>query len=78
MAPGDISPNILLDAISAGKLFVVARFTEIFEKIKGAAILADPQSAADRRAKALCLCNENDYKAQKTNASALSHAHSRK
>ncbi len=44
---GDISPNMILDAIRCGKPFICTRETGLFEKIKDIGIFVDPENVSE-------------------------------
>ncbi len=73
---GEISPNMILDAISAGTPFIVTRECGIYDRIKDIAIFVDPLNKEDIRDKIIYLANENIYKAQKRAVESFSFTHS--
>ncbi len=58
---GDISPNMILDAIRCGKPFVMTRETGFTDKLKDIALLVDPESVDDIAEKIEMLCDPKIY-----------------
>src|SRR5207249_3226173 len=44
---GDISPNMILDAIRCGKPFILTRETGLYEKLKDVGLFVDPEDVND-------------------------------
>lgn len=61
---GDISPNMILDAISYNKPFILTRETGLYEKFKDVGIFVDPQNPEDIKNKILFLADETNYQIQ--------------
>ncbi len=61
---GDISPNMILDAILCQKPFIVTREVGIYDKIKDIALFVDPLNPEDIAEKVLWLLDETHYQAQ--------------
>jgi glycosyltransferase involved in cell wall biosynthesis len=73
---GDISPNMILDAIRHNKPFIVTRENGITERIKDCAIFVDPENEADIAEKIVWLSNPTNYAAQKAKVEAFTFQHS--
>lgn len=61
---GDISPNMILDAILCQKPFIVTTEVGLYEKIKDVAIFVDPLDPEDIAQKVLWLLNPENYQSQ--------------
>lgn len=59
---GDISPNMILDAIRCDKPFILTRESGLYEKLKDVAVFVDPESIGDVVEKILFLADEVNYK----------------
>lgn len=73
---GDISPNMILDAIRARKPFILTKETGLYEKLKEVAIFVDPENPEDIKEKILFLAAEKNYDAQKSKVESFSFFHS--
>jgi hypothetical protein len=73
---GDISPNMILDAIRANKPFIVTREIGIYERINDIALFVDPLDIKDIESKVIWLCNPLNYEAQKNKVANFSFTHS--
>lgn len=62
---GDISPNMILEAIRFGKPFILTREHGLGEKVSNIALLVNPLDEKDITEKILWLANEANYKVQK-------------
>jgi glycosyltransferase involved in cell wall biosynthesis len=72
---GDISPNMILDAIRLGKPFIVTKETGIYERIKDIALFVDPKDPHDIEAKVLWLKKEENYSLQKQKVESFNFVH---
>lgn len=72
---GDISPNLILDAIRHNKPFILTRETGLYERVKDCAIFADPESIADIALKIRWLSDERNYNEQKKKVEQFSFTH---
>jgi glycosyltransferase involved in cell wall biosynthesis len=72
---GDISPNMILDAIRLNKPFIVTKETGIAERIKDIAIFVDPENPGDIREKILWLLDEKNYAEQKKKIESFTFTH---
>jgi hypothetical protein len=61
---GDISPHMILDAISLNKPFIVTEENGLMNRISDIAITVDPKDEQDIKEKIKWLLNENNYKSQ--------------
>lgn len=61
---GDISPHMILDAISLNKPFIVTEENGLMNRINDIAITVDPKDEKDIKEKIIWLLNENNYKSQ--------------
>jgi len=73
---GDISPNMILDAISVGTPFILTRENGIFERVKDIGIFVDPLSPNDIRDKILYLLRPEVYSEFKTKVKNFNFRHS--
>ncbi len=73
---GDISPNTIMDALRFNRPFILTRETGIYERIKDAAVFADPESVGDIAEKIAWLARPENYEAQKEKVRRFSFAHS--
>ncbi len=73
---GDISPNMILDAIRHNKPFIVTRENGITERIKDCAIFVDPENEADIAEKIVWLSKPENYAMQKAKVEAFTFQHS--
>jgi len=73
---GDISPNLILDAIRYNKPFIVTCETGLHERIKDCAIFVDPENVGEIAEKILWLADPNNYELQKRKVEAFSFKHS--
>lgn len=62
---GDISPNMIMDALRFNRPFILTRETGIYERVKDAAVFADPESVEDIAEKIVWLARPENYEAQK-------------
>ncbi len=61
---GDISPNLILDAIRYNKPFIITGENGLMDRIGGIALSVNPQDVADIKDKILWLSDEKNYIAQ--------------
>lgn len=73
---GDISPNMIFDAVRAGTPFILTRENGITERVREAAILVDPQNEQEIAEKIVWLSDSKNRAAQATKVRALSFRHS--
>jgi len=73
---GDISPNMILDAIRYNKPFIVTHEVGIKERIKDISIFVDPLNPEDVKKKIIWLCNESNYITQKKKVESFTFRHS--
>lgn len=73
---GDISPNVILDAISCQKPFIVTKETGISDRIKDIAIFVDPKNEDDIAEKICWLANNDNYQIQKKKLEEFTFVHS--
>lgn len=72
---GDISPNMILDAIRAGTPFIVTNENGLTERIKSCAIFVDPMNKEDIANKILWLSDPKNYAIQKQKVIDFKWAH---
>jgi glycosyltransferase involved in cell wall biosynthesis len=72
---GDISPNMILDAIRLGKPFICTKEVGIYERIKDAGIFVDPLNEAEIERAVLDLLNEDKYKVAKEKVKNFNFTH---
>lgn len=73
---GDISPNMILDAIRYNKPFILTKETGLYDRLKDVAIFVDPENTNDIKEKILFLADENNYRASVARISAFTFTHS--
>ncbi|MES2059986.1 MAG: hypothetical protein V4438_03070 [Patescibacteria group bacterium] len=73
---GDISPNMILDAVRCSKPFIVTREIGIYDRIKDIGVFVDPLNTEDIKEKVLWLLNEENYKNQRSLVEKFSFTHS--
>lgn len=73
---GDVSPNLILDAIRYNKPFIVTRETGLYDRIKSCAIFVDPENVDDIAQKIIWLSNENNYRSQVAKVREFNFIHS--
>lgn len=61
---GDISPNMILEAIRYNKPFIITRENGLMDRIRDIAITVDPVNEQDIREKVLWLCRKENYDLQ--------------
>jgi glycosyltransferase involved in cell wall biosynthesis len=74
----DISPNLVLSAISFNKPFIVTKHTGIKDRIKDIGLFIDPLSVEDIKEKIVFLADEGNYKVQKKKIEEFDFKHSYK
>lgn len=73
---GDISPNMILDAIRHNKPFIVTRENGLLDRIGDIAITIDPFDAQDIKEKVLWLSDETNYRLQEDKIRNFNFVHS--
>jgi len=73
---GDISPNMIYDALMTGTPFIVTRELGIVDRVKDAAIFVDPMDRADITAKIVWLSDPVNRAAQAEKVRKLGFTHS--
>ncbi len=58
---GDISPNLILDALRFNKPFILTRETGLYEKLKDVGLFVDPEDENDITEKILWLSRDKNY-----------------
>lgn len=59
---GDISPNLILDAIRYNKPFILTQENGLNDRIRDVGVLVDPENLDDITSKILWLSKEENYK----------------
>ncbi len=72
---GDISPNMVLDAIRHDKPFIITKETGIADRVKSCAIFVDPENVDDIAEKIIWLCDSNNYEQQVGKIKAFTFIH---
>lgn len=72
---GDISPNLILDAIRHNKPFILTKETGLYERVKSCAIFVDPENVEDIAEKIQWLANDDNYDEQKKKVEAFNFTH---
>lgn len=73
---GDISPNMILDAIRAGAPFILTRENGLMNRIADIGVFCDPENPQDIAEKILWLADDANYAAQKKKVEAFLFTHS--
>lgn len=73
---GDISPNMILDAVRYNKPFILTRETGLYDRLKGVGLFVDPEDANDIKEKILFLANDENYRMAVAKVSAFTFTHS--
>lgn len=72
---GDVSPNMILDAIRHNKPFILTRETGLYDRVKDCAIFVDPENVNDIAEKILWLSDPAQYEEQKEKIKAFTFTH---
>lgn len=72
---GDISPNMIMDAIKLNKPFIVTKEIGIYDRIKDIAIFVDPLDENDILSKVLWLIEPQNYLSQKKKIENFNFTH---
>ncbi|MEK7390671.1 MAG: glycosyltransferase family 4 protein [Patescibacteria group bacterium] len=73
---GDISPNMILDAIRANTPFILTRETGLYERLKDIGLFADPENIEDIKEKILYLADVANYRIVKEKIENFNFTHS--
>ncbi len=73
---GDISPNMVLDAIRTNTPFILTQENGLMPRIKDIGIFVDPENVEDIKEKILFLSDEANYRAQQQKVAAFNFIHS--
>lgn len=73
---GDISPNMILDAIRTGTPFILTRENGLMNRIADVGVFCDPENPQDITEKILWLADDANYVAQQKKVEAFSFTHS--
>ena len=73
---GDISPNMILDALRFGKPFILTRETGLYERLKDVGLFVDPLDRKDIESKILMLADSSKYEIYKRKSELYSFTHS--
>lgn len=72
---GDISPNMIMDAIRFNRPFIVTKETGIYDRIKDIAIFVDPENTKEIAEKIVWLSRPENYEKQKEKIRSFSFTH---
>ncbi len=72
---GDISPNMILDAIRLGKPFILTRETGLYEKLRGIGIFVDPLNEKEIKEKILELAEPQEYARWRSRVEQFTYTH---
>ena len=61
---GDISPHMIIDALSLGKPFILTKENGILNRVSDYALLVDPKNMEEIKEKILWLMNKENYELQ--------------
>lgn len=73
---GDISPNMILDALRTNTPFILTRENGLTERIKDVAVFCDPENPRDIAEKIMWLANDAHYNEQKKKIQSFLFTHS--
>lgn len=73
---GDISPNMIMDAIKLSKPFIVTKEVGIYDRISDIGVFVDPLNEEDIKAKVLWLLEEGNYNEQVRKIESFKFRHS--
>src|SRR3989338_596199 len=73
---GDISPNMILDALRAGKPFILTKETGLYDRLKDVAVFVDPEDEKDIVEKITFLSDKLNYSKFKTKVERFTFFHS--
>ncbi|MEN9647354.1 MAG: hypothetical protein RLY57_158 [Candidatus Parcubacteria bacterium] len=73
---GDISPNMILDAVRCGKPFICTRECGLYSTLKDIGVWVDPLNKEDIKEKVLWLLNEENYQNQCIRVASFRETHS--
>lgn len=71
----DVSPNIILDGIKAGKPFIMTKHTGISERVGHAGLFINPMKQEEIVDAVVALCQEKTYQGYQQAISELSYVH---
>ncbi len=72
---GDISPNMILDAIRCNKPFIMTRETGLYPKLKDVGLFVDPEDVNDIAEKIIFLSDEKNYEVYKKKVESFTFMH---
>lgn len=72
---GDISPNMILDALRVNKPFILTRETGLYEKLKDVGVFVDPLDKEDIKNKILFLTDDKNYAEYKKRVENFNFTH---
>jgi glycosyltransferase involved in cell wall biosynthesis len=73
---GDISPNMILDAVRCGKPFICTTECGLYEQLKGIGLWVDPLNKEEIKEAVLWLSDEKNYQDQCIKVAAFRDVHS--
>lgn len=73
---GDISPNMILDAVRCNKPFICTRETGIYDRIKDIGIFVDPKNELEIAEKIVFLSKSDNYEIYKKKIESFNFTHS--
>ncbi|MDP2593434.1 MAG: glycosyltransferase family 4 protein [bacterium] len=73
---GDVSPNLIMEAIKFGKPFIITKENGITERIRDIAVFVEPSDEYDIAEKIVWLCNNENYRIQSEKIRNFSFTHS--
>lgn len=73
---GDISPNMILDALYCGKPFICTKECGLYEKLKNIGLWIDPLNSEDIKQKILYLSDEKNYSLEQEKIRSFKFDHS--
>ena len=72
---GDVSPNMILDAIRLNKPFILTRETGLYDRLKEVGLFVDPLNEAEIKDTILTLSNHSEYKKWQTKVREFNFVH---
>jgi glycosyltransferase involved in cell wall biosynthesis len=73
---GDISPNMILDAIRANTPFILTKETGLYDRLKDVGLFVDPKDPEDVKEKILYLADRSHYRFEQEKVERFTFTHS--
>lgn len=72
---GDVSPNMILDAIRLGKPFILTRETGLYDRLRGVGIFVNPESDKEIIEAIMTLANPEEYNRWRAKVNQFTFTH---